>query len=391
MPGVRPEEVRRRNLSAVLDRLHTCGRMSRAELTEHLGLNRSTIAALVGDLVAAGLAAEVGEQAPRRGAGRPSHVVEPQTDRVSVLAVDLGAGHLSVARIGLGGRVLDRRVGRPCRGHDVDQVTREVADLCLDLRRAARAGTRILGIGAAVPGVVRRSDGLIRSAPNLRWTDVPFAQLLAEATGMDIDMGNDADAGVLAEHLRGAAIGYRDVVYLAGEVGVGGGVLVDGRPLDGHGGYAGEVGHLPIGDRAKRCRCGSYGCWETEVGEDALLTAAGRPAGGGLPAIRDLIRTATDHAAAEAVSATARWLGIGAGALVNVFNPAIIVFGGALAEVFRARETIVRQGMWSTAMEAPAAQVRLVAQGLGDDSVLLGAAELVFRRLLADPLGSSRG
>lgn len=365
--------------------------MSRAELTEHLGLNRSTIAALVGDLVAAGLAVEVGEQAPRGGgAGRPSLVVEPATDRVSVLAVDLGAGHLAVARIGLGGRVLDRRAGRPCRGHDVDQITRDVADLCLDLRQAAPPDVRILGIGAAVPGVVRRSDGLIRSAPNLRWTDQPFARLLAEATGMDVDVGNDADAGVLAEHLRGAAAGYRDVVYLAGEIGVGGGVLVDGRPLGGLGGYAGEVGHLPIGDRTKRCRCGSYGCWETEVGEDALLTAAGRPAGGGMPAVRELTRIAVDPAAVEAVSETARWLGIGAGALVNVFNPAIIVFGGALAEVFRVREAVVRQGMWSTAMEASAAQVRLAAQGLGDDSVLLGAAELVFRRLLADPLGSSR-
>ena len=71
----------------------------------------------------------------------------------------------------------------------------------------------------------------------------------------------------------------------------------------------------------------------------------------------------------------------------NVFNPAIIVFGGALAEVFRGAEPVVRAGLDSTAMAPAAAQVRLAPQALGDDSVLLGAAELAFRRVLADPLG----
>ena len=391
MPGVRTEEVRRRNLSAVLSRLHTCGRTSRAELTEHLGLNRSTIGALVGDLVAAGLAREVGEQAARGGAGRPSLVVEPERHRISTLAVDLGAGHLSVALVGLGGEVLDRRSGRPDRDHDVETVVRQVTRLCAELRRAASADARLLGIGAAVPGVVRRSDGLIRSAPNLGWTDVPFAALLARATGMVVDVGNDADAGALAEHIRGAAVGYRDVIYLAGEVGVGGGVLVDGRPLTGLGGYAGEVGHLPLGDKANRCRCGAFGCWETEVGEDALLAAAGRPPGGGLAAVREVTGAVDDPADRAAVAAAARWLGVGAGALTNVFNPAIIVFGGALAEVFRAAEAIVREGLHATAMAPAAEQVRLTAQALGGDSELLGAAEFAFRELIADPLGWQRG
>ena len=389
MAGVRTEEVRRRNLSAALSGLHTQGRLSRAELTAQLGLNRSTIAALVGDLVAHGLAHEVGARAARGGAGRPSHLVEPDSERVCVLAADLGAGHLTVARVGLGGQVLDRRSGRRSLGGGVMDVTEEVADLCSGMRRVAGSEVRILGIGAAVPGVVRQSDGLIRSAPNLGWIEAPFGRLLAAATGMSVEVGNDADAGVLAEHMRGAAVGYRDVIYLSGEVGVGGGVLVDGRPLSGLGGYAGEVGHLPFGDRRVQCRCGSYGCWETQVGENALLVAAGRPPGGGLEAVRDVVRSARsgDPVAWAALQKIAHWLGVGAGALVNVFNPAIIVFGGALAEVFRGAAPIVRAGLDSTAMAPAAAQVRLAPQRLGDDSVLLGAAELAFRPLLADPLG----
>ncbi len=391
MAGVRTEEVRKRNLSAVLSRLHTRGRLSRAELTAQLGLNRSTIAALVGDLVGHGLAHEVGARAARGGAGRPSLVVEPASDRVCVLAADLGAAHLTVARVGLGGRVLDRRSGRRCAGGAVDEVTNEVAELCLGMLRSAGPDVRALGVGAAVPGVVRQSDGLIRSAPNLGWIDVPFAELLAKATGMPVEVGNDADAGVLAEHMRGAAVGYRDVIYLSGEVGVGGGILVDGRPLAGLGGYAGEVGHLPLGDPEVRCRCGSYGCWETEVGENALLVAAGRAPGGGLEAVREVLWAArsAEPVAVAAVDKIAHRVGVGTGALVNVFNPAIIVFGGALAEVFKAAGPTVRAGLEVTAMAPAAAQVRLAPQALGDDSVLLGAAELAFRELLTDPLGSA--
>ena len=91
-------------------------------------------------------------------------------------------------------------------------------------------------------------------------------------------IANEADLGALAEHRRGAAAGTDDVVFLSGEVGLGGGLIVGGRPLTGVAGYGGEVGHLPVNPLAgATCRCGSVGCWETEVGEEALLVRAGRP------------------------------------------------------------------------------------------------------------------
>ena len=110
-----------------------------------------------------------------------------------------------------------------------------------------------------------------------------------------------------------------------------------------------------------------------------------------MESVRDVVRSARsgDPVAVAALHQIAHWLGIGAGALVNVFNPAIIVFGGALAEVFRGAAPVVRAALDSTAMAPAAAQVRLAPQALGDDSVLLGAAELAFRRLLADPLGGA--
>ncbi|MFZ5852176.1 MAG: ROK family protein [Actinomycetota bacterium] len=390
--GATQEEVRRHNLAALLGYVHLRGPTTRAALTVAMGLNRSTIGALTAELVGAGLVRE--EPPPRRaGAGRPSLVVVPEGERVYVLAVDLGVEHLVVARVGLGGRVLDRRELAYRRGaQDVGDVAATIARLAEELRAGACPGATCLGVGASVPGVVRRRDGLVRFAPNLGWVDVPFGAALAARLDLPVAVRNDADLGALAEHSRGAAVGYDDVVYLAGEVGVGGGIIVGGRPLRGLGGYAGEVGHLLVNPAGRPCRCGGRGCWETEVGEDALLLPAGRSPGAGLDVAREVLAAAGagDQRAAAAVASVAHWLGTGIGVIVNLFNPAVVVLGGLLAGVFAVAEATVRAAVSHTALHAPGDQVRLVLPALGPDSSLLGAAELAFGPLLGDPTAALR-
>ena len=126
-------------------------------------------------------------------------------------------------------------------------------------------------------------DQLVRLAPNLGWVDVPLGTLLGRsswAPRLPVAVGNEGDLGVMAEHLRGVAADASDAIYLTGEVGLGGGVIVGGRPLTGAGGYAGEVGHMSVNPATgRRCTCGRRGCWETEVGADAVLLAIGAPAG----------------------------------------------------------------------------------------------------------------
>jgi predicted NBD/HSP70 family sugar kinase len=392
LAGATQEEVRRHNLAAVLSLVHAQGPLTRAELTGQLRVNRSTIRALVAELVGAGLVREELPASGRSAAGRPSHVVVPESGRVTVLAADVGVDHLTVARVGLGGTVLDRRDESHDRGgHSLGSVVDVIGRLCAELGPGGPGvppDVRVAAVGVAVPGVVRRADGLVRFAPNLGWRDEPFGERLAAAVGLPVRAGNDADLGVLAEHSRGAAVGCDDVLYLAGEVGVGGGVIVGGRPLVGAGGYAGEVGHLRLSPRGRRCRCGARGCWETEIGENALLVPAGRLPGGGLAAVREVIAAARagEEAAATALADVAWSLGTGLGALVNVLNPAMVVLGGVLAEIFSGAEGTVRAGLAETAMAASAEQVLLTVPALGADSVLLGAAELAFTQLLADPV-----
>jgi predicted NBD/HSP70 family sugar kinase len=271
--------------------------------------------------------------------------------------------------------------------HVVETVSQIVHEVLADPR-----GSRCVGVGVSVPGAVRHSDGLVRFAPNLGWTDEPFSDLLARNLGMPVVSGNDADLGVLAEHQRGAAVGASDVGYVTGSVGIGGGFLVGGVPLRGSEGYAGEVGHLLVDSSGPPCRCGGTGCWETKVGENQLLTGAGRLPGGGPTAVAEVIDAADagDQRAAASLEAVAEWLGVGLRAVVNVFNPEVIVLGGLLARTWRARAGLVDAALDRGGLIAPRDRVTIRPAVLGDDSPLLGAAELAFADLLADPLAAVR-
>jgi predicted NBD/HSP70 family sugar kinase len=246
---------------------------------------------------------------------------------------------------------------------------------------------RCLGIGVAVPGAVRASDGLVRFAPNLGWYDEPFTQLLSEYLQRPVSTGNDANLGVLAEHVRGAAVGFSDAVYLSASVGIGGGFLVGGRPLTGASGYAGEVGHMQVDSQGLECRCGAVGCWEMKVGENVLLQNAGRLTGGGPPAVAEVIAAgqAGDVRAREAVDGVAEWCGVGIRAIVNLFNPEVVVLGGCLSQVWRAAEPRVLASFESSSLMSPRADTVIRSAALGDDSPLIGAAELAFGPVLEYP------
>ena len=390
LAGATQDEVRRHNLGGLLRLLHVHGALSRSELTARTGLNRSTVGGLAADLAAAGL---IRETAPvGRGVGRPSIVAEPVPERAYTIAIDIGVDRIVVARVGLGGQVLDRRGIRQQRGgHEATRVTRQLGRLVRAVLAGAAPGSVCVGVGVGVCGVVRHSDGLVRFAPNLGWVDVPLGELVAALVpcGLPVLVANEADLGARAEHIRGAAQGARSLVYLSGEVGVGGGILLEGGPLTGAGGYAGEVGHMVVNPRGRTCRCGSTGCWETEIGEEALLIGSGLAESDPAAGIDDVLAAveAGDPRATKAVREAGRWLGIGVGNLVNLFNPEVVILGGMLRELFPAAEPEVRAAM-EKALQAPREQVRLELPLLGGDSILLGAAELAFGPLLDDPLGA---
>jgi predicted NBD/HSP70 family sugar kinase len=387
--GQRSETVRRVNLSAIVREIHACGPLSRSELVARTGLTRSAIRSLIGELALAGLVSE--ERAVSLGTpGRPSPLVRLNPAGAVVLALDIAVDSMAVAVVGLGGEVLDQiRVEQP-RGHSsVEQVVARLVELTRAVLARRPASEPLVGIGVAVAGLVRRTDGLVWMAPNLGWHDVPLGERLrgALAVSVPISIANEAELGAVAEHRRGAAVGIDDVLFLYGQVGVGGGLIVDGRPLTGAAGYGGEVGHMPVNPTGATCRCGSVGCWETEIGEDVLLVRAGHPAGGGRRVVDAVLREAADGSdtAQAALDHVGRWLGLGLAGLVNLLNPRLIVLGGRFGRIYPFVIGSLEAELDRRALAAPRTLVRVVPSTLADDAPLLGAAELAFAPLLADP------
>ena len=151
------------------------------------------------------------------------------------------------------------------------------------------------------------------------------------------------------------------------------------------GGFGGEIGHMSVNPQGRTCRCGRRGCWETEIGDAAVLLTTGAVPG------TELGQVLSAYAAGErwpqaGMRRVGRWLGVGVVNLVNVFNPQAIVFGGVSRLLFEATEPIVRAAL-DSALAGPRDQVQLRSALVGNDSIAVGAAELAFAPLLEDPLG----
>lgn len=385
-PGARADGVRQTNLSAVLGLVHAAGPRSRSALTQATGLNRSTIAALVGELAERGLVIETDPVGIAR-VGRPSPVVAASRDVVAY-AVNPEIDAVTVGVVGLDG-VVRSRIRHETDGIPTARGAAAVAASVIDELRAASPGVVEVGVGLAVPGLVRADGGLVRLAPHLGWVDEPFAELVAEAAGLPARAANDASAAALAEGRFGAGRGVDDLVFLnGGASGVGGGVLVGGAPLVGAGGYAGELGHTLVNSVGRLCHCGATGCLETEVGQAELLAVTG------------LDRSQVDELAAALVASTpgseARvevqrqvdFLAIALRNVVNVFDPSLIVLGGFLASLLAAEPERLLAGVTAQALPGSADDLRIVPAELGADRLTIGAAELAFARLLADPAGT---
>jgi predicted NBD/HSP70 family sugar kinase len=393
----RQPHLRRANLALVLDELRRRGPSSRSQLVGATGLTRSAIAGLVGELEALGLVVER-PASPDGRPGRPSPVVQV-SDGCAVLAIEIFVDEIGAALVALDGTVVSSvRAARPRTRVAVTETLDDVAALVDRLDAQARtssrgpADRRVIGCGVSVPGLVGVDDGVVVAAPNLGWVDVPLARSLASALGpgIPIHVGNDADLGALAESRFGAGIGSDNMIFVSGEVGVGGGLVAAGRPVVGRLGFAGEIGHLPVNPAGRRCRCGSIGCWETEVGESALLDRAGLDPDGGRAAVEQLLLRAADgdRRAVGALVSEARWLAIGIAGLVNVFDPDVVVLGGLFARVLPAIREPLDAEIEDRRYLAARRQVAVVGAALGARSVTVGAAELAFGPLLDDPAGA---
>ncbi len=377
------DSVRRRNLAAVLEMVHRGGSPSRAEMTAHTGLNRSTIGALVAELASLGLVVET-EPTTNNRVGRPSPRVEPAPD-VAVIAINPEVDAITAAVVGLGARV-EHRVRRDvAAAPSPEQAVETIAELVSELRARDDSSRRIHAVGLAIPGLVRAADGEVRWAPHLGWREVPFTRLVQEAVGLPTFADNDATVGAHAEWLFGAGRGVGELIYLnGGASGIGGGVIVRGLPLGGAHGYAGEFGQNRPGLRDAADRATSNGTLEDEVSRSRLLATVGLDSADE-PTLHERLLTAGTRKASAELGRQQRILAVALANAINVFNPEVVVLGGFLATLLEwdapAFESLVEASTVPAAFEG----VAIRPAALRENRLLIGAAELALAPLLHDP------
>jgi len=218
---------------------------------------------------------------------------------------------------------------------------------------------------------------------------VPLGGMLQQVLppGVPVVVGNDADLAVLAEHQRGNARGCDDVVFLIGRIGVGAGIIINGVPVRGRDGHAGEIGHNVLDPTGPLCHCGKHGCIETFLGESALLELAGRRLPRTDAKVAALFADAHrgDTLALGAVKAAAETLGRTIANLLNTLNPERVILGGSMGEVLDLARPEVEAAMTRYTFGGAGPGELLALPALGPDSALVGAGEVAFTALLADP------
>ncbi|HEX5621790.1 MAG TPA: ROK family protein, partial [Solirubrobacteraceae bacterium] len=279
----------------------------------------------------------------------------------------------------------------------LDRLT-ELAKVALDAVQAE--GLRPVGATVALPGLVDAANGALLVAPNLGWNDVAVVDELRErlsVPGFPLAADNEANLAALAELWEGTARGFTDVLYVSGEIGVGGGIIIGGELFRGAQGFGGEFGHMTLDPGGKPCACGSRGCLETVAGLEALLEMAGldasgatTTAGSGEPVAALASRArAGDESALAALREGGRWLGLAIASAANLLNFQAVVLGGFFGQLSTWLAAPIARELEVHVLASEWAVPRLLPSTLGPEAAVRGAAAQSLRRVLADPMAAA--
>jgi N-acetylglucosamine repressor len=312
----------------VLRVIRELGPASRAEIARHSGLSAPTVSKAAASLQKARLLEEVEGSGPV--IGRPAMKLRLATETAQVLGIVIDVNRCSVVASGLDGEICERRT------HRVETVAnyQELIDALVQQARAlmARPGMRTLGVGVTVPGLIDHRRGLDILSPNVHVIDGRSpGRDLGHQLGIECVMIQDQHALCMAERYYGRAKGLDDFAILDVSSGVGMGVMSGGRLVRGHSGFAGEIGHITVAPKGRRCGCGNRGCLETVASDTALAWRVsdrlGRPID-----IDELIRLvrAGELDPEEDCNEVVGYLAIGLATVINVFNPSTLFIHGQL-------------------------------------------------------------
>jgi predicted NBD/HSP70 family sugar kinase/biotin operon repressor len=417
--GVQPaskQSMRRHNLALVLRQVADSESASRAAIATRVGLTKATVSSLVEELRLAGLVVEhVPENQGR--VGRPGGALALNPQGAAGVGVEVNVDYTTVCVADLTGaprvRLTERADNRSRRAEEtLYEAGRLAARACTAARRAGLAPVQVT---LGVPGLVH--DDRVLHAPNLNWRDVPAGVLLGRGLGrrrLAVSVDNEANLAAIGEFQGRPAGAEASFLYVSGEIGIGAGLMVDGRLFRG-GGFAGELGHVTVRPEGPVCGCGARGCLEGYAGQDALLRAAAVDSVTatrlGSPPVAAEARTrrgeaprrlpgtlyespveqlaamaaAGDPATTEALDVAGHALGVALSGAINLLDPPEVVIGGIYARLAPWLVPCLQKELHERVTAGRWISDRLQVSGLGTEAAVRGAAGAGVQAILRDP------
>ena len=394
--------LRQQNLSGIMHYLYENAPISRTELAKLTGLNKTTVSSLISELLENQFVREIGVDQPGT-AGRRSVLLNVNPSRGCILSGEIGVDFIHVICTDFAAEI----VWQHRESFDLPSNQSEVINRTLELlKRGSEFGESnvgpLLGLTVAIPGLVDWRSGSLIIAPNLGWQNVPLLDILKEHFQTQVFVDNDVTLAALGEQYLGAAEGHSDVLYISDGVGLGGGLVLEGKLYNGSAGFAAEVGHMTMDQDGEPCKCGNRGCWETQVSEWALFryikqsveagesTVLTEMTGGDLKnlTVASVVEAARadDGVALRALQKVAKYLGIGFAALVNVLNPELIVLGGPISIAGDFLVDIINREMHGRTLCWRVQAANVVVSRYGPSATVMGGVAKVYREILANPV-----
>jgi len=309
------------------------------------------------------------------------------------IGVDLGGTGIKAGVVNEKGEILSKGSTPTMAERPYQAVIADIATLCRTVAADANiAIEEIEAIGVGVPGICDPKTGIIPKCTNLGWFDVPFVSELQSHIAKPVIVDNDATVAGFAEYIAGVSAGTHSSVFVTLGTGVGGGIIINGRPYSGAHGVGSEIGHMNIAMGGELCTCGNRGCFEryasaTSIIRDARRAVAENPdsaimekCGGDVEKINAKIvidaAKEGDAVAKQVFDGYVNGLAHGLVNLINVIDPEVIVLGGGVSMAGEFLLNAVREAMKPLIFfkSMPYADVKLAT--LGADAGIIGAAML---------------
>jgi predicted NBD/HSP70 family sugar kinase len=369
------ETARDLNRRIVMNVVRAHQPISRADVARRCGLQPSTVSAIVEQLIDSDWVEEGAAARAPRGR-RPTSL--RLNDRRAIVGIDIRPVNTTIAISDVNAKFTAIEAiptaAEPRAG---------LRQICQAVRHAmeAQPGVAWEGVGVSLPGRWNETTGRLAFAPNLAWGEADIRTPIAQATGLEVELENAANACALAEVWFGGRLD--DLVVVTVSEGIGAAIFANQQLVRGLGGMAGEFGHLSFDPAGPQCRCGNRGCWEVFGSNTAALRYYAEDGGGAVASFAELLSLAAagDRRAGRALDRMAGWLGRGAALLCAGLAPATLIFVGEVTRAWSRIGPVVEKSL-SGALPW---RSRVVAAGDGAMTRLRGAVALVLQKHFGVP------